>query len=170
MLEQLTIEQRARIREQWLDSIIETYPADTVRFLRSAKDRFANPVGHTLVENIGIIAESLWHEADAKSMREPLEKILKIRSVQDFSASDAVGFVFALKAALRDSLTTEELDAFAPAALDAFDRRVDALALQAFDVYMHCRERIYEIRANEIRNRTHLLLERTKFFSSQSSE
>ncbi len=46
----------------------------------------------------------------------------------------------------------------APAAdLPAAEARIDQLILQAFDVYMRCRERIYEIQAGEARRRCSVL-------------
>ena len=40
------------------------------------------------------------------------------------------------------------------------EERIDTMVLIAFDLYMNCREKIYEIRAMEARNATHKLLER----------
>jgi len=42
--------------------------------------------------------------------------------------------------------------------LSDFDRKVDGLALCAFDVYMRCRENLFEVRMTEVKNRTHRLL------------
>ncbi len=47
-LEDLLKQKAEPIRKRWLGLIIETYPADSQRFLREQKDRFANPVGTTL--------------------------------------------------------------------------------------------------------------------------
>ena len=170
MFSQLTLQQRDRIREHWLGAIIATYPADTVRFLRSRKNRFANPVGQTLQENIGKLTDGLWSDADPAALQEPLAKILRIRAVQEFSPSQAVAFVFALKPIFREALSAAELADIPDVEMDAFDRRIDEIGLLGFDIYMQLRERSWEIRSHELRNRTHLLLERTGFFGSQSSE
>lgn len=42
--------------------------------------------------------------------------------------------------------------------LSDFDRKVEALALLAFDVYMRCRENLFEVRMTELKNRTNRLL------------
>jgi hypothetical protein len=74
--------------------------------------------------------------------------------VQDFTASQATAFVFKLKEILRKSLADELQDVACLKELVAFESRIDQLSLLAFDVYMSCREKIYEIAANETRNRT----------------
>lgn len=49
------------------------------------------------------------------------------------------------------------------------DDRIDRLTLLAFDVYLGCREKIHEIRFAELRNRTHLLLERAGLVVADTS-
>ncbi len=44
--------------------------------------------------------------------------------------------------------------------LAALESRIDDMALLAFDLFMGCREKIYELRANEVRNRTVRLLKK----------
>ena len=47
-----------------------------------------------------------------------------------------------------------------------FEARIDKLALLALDIYMKCREKIYEIRLNEVKaegERALRLLETSKF-------
>jgi ferredoxin len=78
-----------------------------------------------------------------------LDAILKIRSVQDFSPSKAVGFIFQLKKAIEETLKGEICREQNIEAWRAFQSRIDALALQAFDAYMNCREKICEIRVNQ---------------------
>jgi hypothetical protein len=74
--------------------------------------------------------------------------------VQDFTASQATAFVLKLKEILRDCLADELQDALRLKELLAFESRIDQLSLMAFDVYMECREKVYEIAANETRNQT----------------
>jgi hypothetical protein len=73
-----------------------------------------------------------------------------MRAVQPLEPSRALGFIFALKAILRDVLGTGRE---AAAALADLDSRIDRVGLAAFDRYMACREQIMELKANETRNR-----------------
>ena len=89
-----------------------------------------------------------------------MDKILRIRAVQDITAAEAVGFVFFLKKAVRETLAKEIRQQQLAEELAEFETRVDSMALVAFDVFMRCREQLYEMKANEIRNRTGRMLER----------
>ncbi len=46
--------------------------------------------------------------------------------------------------------------------LVTFESAVDDLALYAFDLYMKCREKIYELKANEARSMTFRLLQQAR--------
>jgi hypothetical protein len=150
---------RGRILEKWLQAVIATYPADTARFLFKEKDRFANPVGRALMDGVGGIFDCLLqnrlHEAT-----EFLDKIIRIRAIQDFSPSQAVVFVFFLKKVVRQELESESFDHELADALSIWEERLDQMALQAFDVYMSCREKLYELRFNEMRRQTSRLVDR----------
>jgi hypothetical protein len=54
--------------------------------------------------------------------------------------------------------------------LSAFDSTIDDLALYAFDIYMKCREKIYELKANEAKNATFRLLQRAKLMEGGGEE
>jgi hypothetical protein len=88
---------------------------------------------------------------DAASAARALEGVVRIRAVQNFSASEAVGFVLLLKPALRAELPAgPEIEA-------DLDRRIDQIALAAFDLYARCREQIYEVRLREAGRRSEML-------------
>ena len=76
---------------------------------------------------------------------------MRIRAVQNFSAKEAVGFIFLLKEILQ-----KELSADGPISSD-IERRIDEIALVAFDLYSQCREQISAIQVSEARNRVALL-------------
>jgi hypothetical protein len=149
---------KAALLEEWWRSLLASYPPDTACFLARQKDPFANPVGQTMAPALARLLDLLIEGAGEDDLKAPLDEIIRIRAVQDFSAGQAVCFLFALKDLIRHKL---------PAAIDVqegplrdLERRIDRAGLLAFDLYMSCRERIYEIRASELRNRTALLLKR----------
>jgi len=160
MLEDLLEQQRDIILEKWFDLIIASYPADSERFLKSEKDRFRNPVGYTIRREIEVLFRVLLKDGDAETLATALDNIVKIRSVQDFTPSQAIAFVFLLKKAVREILLDRiERDRLVDQLLD-FESRVDGLALAAFDNYMSNKSKIFEIRAREIDRRSEKLLER----------
>jgi hypothetical protein len=157
-LRDILVQERERILENWLEGILRTYPAGGLAFLRGERDRFSNPVGYTLREETRVLLESLLEDTPREKVTASLEKILKIRAVQDFPPAQAVAFVFSLKHAVR-----ETIGAAGPgvsAELLALESRIDAMALAAFDQYMKCRERIFEVRIHEVKQRSTQLLER----------
>ena len=88
--------------------------------------------------------------------------IIRIRAIQNFSPSQAVAFVFFLKTVIRDALEGEIRQSGIKEELLIIETRIDQLALLAFDQYMACREKLYDLKANELRRQTHRLLQRAK--------
>ncbi|MGD9149981.1 MAG: RsbRD N-terminal domain-containing protein, partial [Desulfobacterales bacterium] len=142
------------IVQLWFEATLQTYAPDTARFYKGQKDPFANPVGHTSSENIPLLLDQLLHDFDPDAIKSYLDPIIRVRAVQDFTASQATAFILKLKEILRDCLADELQDASGLKELLAFESRIDQLSLMAFDLYMNCREKIYEIAAHETRNQT----------------
>ena len=152
------------IINRWFDLIIDSYPADASGFLKNQKNRFLNPVGNIISREIGVLYRSLLTSADSGKLETSIENIIKIRSVQEFTPAQAVGFVFLIKRAIWEVLNVDaDADAFRHE-LGDFYRRVDELALKCFDCYTRCRERIYEVRLNELRRRSKIV-----FFSNKQT-
>jgi len=93
---------------------------------------------------------------DRAAIVEALDPLVRIRAVQDMPPSAAVGFVLDLRDAVRGELGGEA----SAGDLAEIDRRVDEVALAAFDLYMTCRQKVYEIKATELRHRSMAALER----------
>jgi len=157
---------RDAILKRWFDLILETYPADTATMVRKDKNQFTNPVGATISREIEVLFKGLCEGSRDEKCHASLDSILKIRSVQDFSPSKAVGFIFLLKRAIRVTLGNE---IYKESLMDEwlkFQSRIDELALQAFDIYMDCREKICEIRVNQAKAEKEMafrMMERVKY-------
>ncbi len=150
-------ENREKILSRWFESILKTYPAETVRFLKKTKDQFHNPVGQTIKEGIEGILFELTGEGEIEKITPFLDRIIRIRAIQDFTPSEAVAFIFQLKGIIREEI---DLDRIGSEELLGLDKKIDELALKTFDIYMGCREKLYELKATELRNWTYKLLER----------
>jgi hypothetical protein len=160
-LEDLLKQKAPHIRKRWLDLIIETYPADSQRFLREQKDRFANPVGTTMSREVESLCHELLHGMNPEKVTSSLDEIVRIRAIQDFSPARAMTFIFLLKKVLREELSHEIKEN--PAACEellALESRVDEMALRGFELYMKCREQVYEIRAREAKTQVSRLLQK----------
>ncbi len=151
MLNDFLEKKKRAILERWLHLILETYPADTGTMMRKDKNQFTNPVGSTISREIEVLLGKLCEGIQDEKCQTSLDSILKIRSVQDFSPSKAVGFVFLLKRAIGETLKNEICKESVMDEWLKFQSRIDELALLAFDIYMDCREKICEIRVKEAR-------------------
>ncbi len=148
------------IVRRWLDDVLATYGGDASAAFRREKDPFANPVGQSLRTATRAIFEAFLDGTGVEPLRRSLQEVVKIRAVQQFSASAAVGFVFRLKAAVRTELAAAGKDAQFRSELTEFDEQVDRAVLVAFDAYVECREQVYELRVNEVKRRVPWILDK----------
>jgi hypothetical protein len=148
-------EHRDEVLKRWIDRVFDEYPEETAKFLRSNSDRFANPVAAGLREGLAEILDGILRGVEPHELTPALDRVIRVRAVQDFEPSMAVGFVFDLRDLLRES-GREGVNGSS----DEMDRRIERLGLHAFDVYMRCREDMWRIRAQEIRNQSVGIMER----------
>jgi len=151
VLENFLLQNQKAILKRWFDLILESYPEDTASLMRKEKNQFANPVGSTISREIEALFKKLCEGGQLEKCKASLDSILKIRSVQDFSPSKAVGFIFLLKGVIGETLRDEIAKELIANEWLKFQERIDDLALQAFDSYMDCRDKICEIRVNQAR-------------------
>ena len=156
-------EKKTGILKKWFDVVVDTYPDETSAVLKKHKAQFTNPVGYTLAEGLEHLFDALLQGLLPDTVSRFLDSIVRLRAIQDFAPSDAVSFIFRLKKEIRNELGTEILAQQGIAEeLTAFDSAIDDLALYAFDLYMKCREKIYDLKANEARRMTFRLLQQAR--------
>ena len=156
--------------KRWLDLILETYPPETANFFKKQDDPFTNPVGQTILQGIDGVFNEILDGAGPENAAAFLEKVIKVTAVQDFTASQAISFVFLLKRAVREELKDEINRDRLHEDLLMLNDRIDELALIAFDMYMKSREKIYELKSNEIKNMTFRLLQRANLICEVQQE
>lgn len=145
----MLVKNRDAILKEWLARTLQTYPFLSSRFLLEEKDQFRNPVGHALREGLPVLLDEALGEMDMARVESVLSEIMRARAVQNFAASEAVSFILVLRAILRQSAPDTDIS--------ALEDRIDRLALVAFDLYMNCREKTYEIKANEAKRAVYVL-------------
>ncbi len=156
-------EKKTDILKKWFDAVVETYPKETSTLLKKQKAQFTNPVGYTLSEGLEHLFDALLRGMLPDTVSRFLDNIIRIRAIQEFAPSEAVSFIFQLKTLARQELGSEILHQQGiDDELAAFDSAIDDLALYAFDLYMKCREKIYDIKANEARRMTFRLLQQAR--------
>ncbi len=160
-LEELLRQKKTAIARAWVELTLDTYHVDTKRFFIKQRDPFANPVGTTIAKELESLFSELLQGIRPEEVRPCLDRIIRIRAIQDFTASQAVSFVVLLKRVVRSHLEKDLQGQDLLPELMAFEDRIDQLSLLAFEVYMACREKLYEIRADQASRRVARLLEKT---------
>jgi hypothetical protein len=142
----LLLENKAGLVAKWLEKTLRIYPESSTNYLSRQQDQFQNPVGFRLKEGLAVLFDGLVQPEKKAAAHNALEDILRIRAVQDVSASQAVAFVFMLKQIIRDEFPAVFRS---PDECADLELQIDELALAAFDLFMKCREQLYEIKVNE---------------------
>ena len=140
------------IIKNWFEATIQTYAPDTAQFYKGQKDQFANPVGNITAKGVEFLLDQLLNDFEPDAVKTYLDPIIRIRAVQDFTPSQATAFILSLKKVLRDFLSDKLQDAALVLELLAFESKIDQLCLMAFDIYMTCKEKIYQLSANDMRS------------------
>ncbi|MDR3630118.1 MAG: RsbRD N-terminal domain-containing protein [Desulfocapsaceae bacterium] len=146
---------REEIVSKWVDYTLSTYQSSA--FFLKEKDAFANPVGSTIRQALKKLFVLLAENADPKEFLAPLEQIMLIRSVQEFTPSQALAPINAVKHITRAVLAADKQASGLVGDLYDFEFAVDLALLSGFDIYMQCRERLYKVRIREIKTGSHIL-------------
>ena len=150
-LKSILKQQKQVILQSWIDMILSSYSDDAAKFMKSQKDKFQNPVGQTISENIETLFDQLVDKYDSEKVYSALDNILKIRAVQDCSPSQAVFFIFQLKNIIAEHIDDLLKQKKILREFRDFEQKIDQLALLTFDVYAICRENLFRIRLKEVK-------------------
>jgi hypothetical protein len=151
-LKEMLIARRTTVRSRWQELILESYPENSRGFFGGRRSRFQNPVGAALERQLDALLDLLTDTSSHADEAALSEDWIKIRAVQGFAPSLALNFLPTLKLALRETLDSELLGK----EMQDLDTRLDRLLLMAFDRYMEAREKLFEIRIGEWRDRSNL--------------
>lgn len=150
-------ERRGELVRRWTEAVLDAYPSETGRFLREIRDPFRNPVGATLREALPAIFDGLAGLQPELEWEKALDRVVRLKAVQDGTATEALSFLLRLKGILREEARRSGTDETGRAALED---AVDGLLFRAFEAYVRCRERISEIKVQDANRRAYLLLRR----------
>ena len=153
-LQKILMQKKSSIVDKWVRRVLSYYPSESMRFLSSQEDRFANPVGYTISSSAGAIFDELVGDGDFLVTEVLLKDVVRIRAVQEFSPSQAIRFVFDLKEIMGSEIESEAGDKGWREEFSEVESRIDDLALVAFDSYMESREKLFKIRIDEVKARS----------------
>ena len=148
-------EKKKQIQSIWVDRTLDSYTSPG--FFKKSVDAIANPIGANIRDGISSLLDLILQDADIESYTKPLDQIVRIRAVQDFSPSQAVVPFLELKWIVRQVLNDSNKTKHLVHELAELDCKIDRLALAAFDKYMECREQLYKVRISELKSGRHIL-------------
>ncbi|MDH3393553.1 MAG: RsbRD N-terminal domain-containing protein, partial [Desulfobulbaceae bacterium] len=147
------LQENGEILDRWIARALATYPEGGVAALTQQKDRFANPIGYNIRHALTSLYKHFCGTVEIEKALGALEDLVRIRAVQEFTPAEAISFLFLLKEAVKEENSNKKEDSEA-LGLDEwlhFEQRIDAIALQTFDMYMNSRERVFKVRINELK-------------------
>lgn len=134
---------------KWLGALLKSYPADSAYFMKSKKDAFANPIGDSFDQNTAALFDALFSDWSREEIASYLDPIIRVRAIQNFTPYNALAFIFSLKHIIREHVKKELAIQGNLEELFEIESRIDDMCGVAFDIYMACREKIYDLKANE---------------------
>ena len=142
----------------WLDAIVGTYSDEAAGFIKGKQDRIQNPMGYAIKEMVESVLGCLASGCDDRELESAMYPVIQMRAVQGFSPSEAVSFILLL----RDSVSglARKNEAF-PEIMLEFDEAVIGLMSRAFDIYSGCREKLSEIKQEELKRNLYMLLRKS---------
>lgn len=154
-LTNLLSEKKSAVLNRWYDAILNTYPSDTSSFLKQQKNPFLNPVGSTIFQGIeDLFNELLQCKMEGERVSQFLDNIIRIRAVQDFTPSQCISFILFLKKVIREEIKDELATQHLYDELQELESKIDEMSLLAFDIFMKCREKLYQMKVNELQSWT----------------
>ncbi len=146
--------------KKWKENFWESLGEEAKRFFTKEVDRFQNPVGHRIEECFKGLIEVLCGEFEWEKAQNCLERLMQLRAVQETIPSRALNLFLQLKRIIREEVGWEIISRFGIEEFLKLEDRINALIIKAFDYFIKFRERLYEIKFNEYKRNTFLLLKR----------
>ncbi|MFW6053062.1 MAG: RsbRD N-terminal domain-containing protein [Desulfosalsimonas sp.] len=150
---------RDRWISKWFEALMRSYPEESAGFFKDTRDPFSNPVGAALEKGIrdlfDVVAADVF---DSRAAHDALEPMIKVRSLQEFSPSEALGFIAEIKKIIKQDPAAKQQTKTEAERIDRIADNADRALLAAFDIYMDCKKHVYNLRARQARDSVRQLL------------
>jgi len=160
------IDKKSAVLKAWFDATLAVPEGATADFRDKQKALVVESMGFDLEEGLGRLFDALQKGSIPNDVSQFLDEMIRVRAASDFTASQAVSFIHAIKNAVRTVIGNEILtDPSVSDELSAWDYAVDDVVLYAFNIYARCRENVLYARAEEERQTTLRLLKKAKLIT-----
>jgi hypothetical protein len=161
-LKQRLTEKKPDILKAWQEAV-QQRPAGASVFPTGQSTLAAATTGYTFEQGLDALFDALLQGVIPGDVSRFLDDMIRIRAVNDISASRSVEFILAIKKIVRNVLGSGILDDKQEGQeLASWDAVVDELVLFAFDSYVRHRESVLELKADEAKEKTLRLLKKAK--------
>ena len=145
------------ILEKWLDRRLSLFSNQKQSLIKTQIDQFQNPIRHEIHEGLKMILENF--EEESEKFNEAVEQICRVMAIQDFPPSKAIALFYELKEIVlyRGQKTEHTL---ASEELLEFYSNIEKITLKAFDCYCSHREKIYQLKVDESKNKAYMLIKK----------
>jgi len=148
-------DKKKEILSLWIERTLDSYAAPG--FFKSSKDLFANPVGVNIGNGLTALFELLAAKAEPVAFLKPLDQVVRIRAVQEFTPAQAMAPFLELKWVVKQVLSAHKETQGLMGQLDTLDCAIDRMTLAAFDIFAECREQLYRNRIRELKTGSSIL-------------
>ena len=146
-----------KIHEKWLTRRLGIFSEQKKSLIMTQMDQFQNPIRHEMAEGLtGILGH---FKKRGENFSSSLDQITRVLAIQDFPPSRAMGLFYELKEIVRD-IAKKDGVSFSAKDWGEFNSRLEQMTLEAFDSYVDHREKIYQIKVDESKNRAFMLLKK----------
>ncbi|MCL1915989.1 MAG: RsbRD N-terminal domain-containing protein [Desulfovibrionaceae bacterium] len=155
-IKNLLTEYRERIIAEWLTEVERGYPLSSSGYLRATSHPFLNPAGLRHREAVEAMLDYLRNETAREDLTCALEELMRVRAVQDSTPEAGFALIYALKHILHRICGPELEEQAKNAGLEEFlrlEKTLDGLMLLALDAYVRCRDKVAELRVEELKRR-----------------
>ncbi len=149
-LPEILQDKKKQILSIWIERTLDSYTSSG--FFKKSRDQFANPIGANIRDGLTRIFDLLVQGADINDFTAPMDQVIRIRAIQEFTPSQAIAPFLEIKWVIRQILADDKKIQPDPSELDNFECETDRLALAAFDMYTRCREQLYQVRIKELKS------------------
>ena len=145
------------ILEKWLDRRLALFSDQKQSLIRTQMNQFQNPIRHEIYGGLKAILENF--EGENEKFNEAIEQICRVMAIQDFPPSKAIALFYELKEIVNDMVKKLEQD-LTGKEFEEFNYNIEKMTLKTFDCYCSHREKIYQLKVDESKNKAYMLIKK----------
>ena len=145
------------ILEKWLDRRLALFSNQKQSLIKTQMNQFQNPIRHEIHEGLKMILENF--EEESEKFNEAVELICRVMAIQELPPSKSIAFFYELKEIVNDRVKKLEQNLTGKEFAE-FNSNIEKMTLKTFDCYCGHREKIYQLKVDESKNKAYMLIKK----------